>query len=68
VAEVCKRSETTVRRWTYDKARGTGGLVPAAHQIDLLRAAPVRGWPLRPDDFIPQDVLDALGLQMDRAA
>lgn len=30
---------STVYRWTYDRPRGTGGLIPADSMTDVLRAA-----------------------------
>ena len=43
---------TRVRRWTYPKSRGgTGGLIPAKWQADLLAKARAAGVKLTPADF-----------------
>lgn len=41
-----------VYRWMYPKEKGgTGGYVPQEDAAKLLKAAPVRGVPLKPADF-----------------
>lgn len=52
VAALAGRSYGRVLRWTYPKDRGgTGGLIPAEVQQDLLRAARAEGISLLPKHF-----------------
>jgi hypothetical protein len=52
VSKLLNKHESRIRRWTYPRDRGgTGGLIPAAEQVELLRAAIGMGWALKPDDF-----------------
>jgi hypothetical protein len=45
-------SLTQIYRWTYPREKGgTGGLVPACRQAELLAKARQVGIDLRPDDF-----------------
>ena len=44
--------------WPFDKG-GTGGLIPARRQIELMIAARQRGIMLTKDDFFPKDAPDA---------
>lgn len=48
--------------WTYPRLRGgSGGQIPARHQLPLLRWARGRGLDLRPEDFFGLDAnLDPL--------
>lgn len=56
VATALGLSVTTVRRWTYDKGRrGTGGVIPTAAQVDLLRWARAAGIDLAPHHFFPRE-------------
>ena len=56
VARICGIDRTQVYRWTYPKERrGTGGVIPARHQAELLKRARERGIDLRPDDFFPAE-------------
>ena len=51
-AAMAGRSEVRVRRWTYPKAKGgTGGLIPAESQHQLLDEARRQGKDLRPEHF-----------------
>lgn len=52
VADILGVDVSRVYRWTYPKSRGgTGGLIPAKHQSDLLIAARAKGLSLKPSDF-----------------
>jgi hypothetical protein len=52
VADMVRRDQSRVRRWTYPKDRGgTGGLIPTEVQPRLLAEARNRGIDLRPDHF-----------------
>lgn len=54
VAEICGVDVSRVHRWKYPPERGgTGGIIPASHQITLLEGARAAGINLRPDDFFP---------------
>lgn len=55
VAEMVKRSETRVRRWTYPRDRGgTDGLIPSDCQVRLLEIARSEGIDLQPEHFFPE--------------
>lgn len=55
-----RRHPTRVRRWTYEKAKGgTGGVIPADLQQQLLDAARAEGKDLRPEHFFLQRREDA---------
>lgn len=61
VADVCGCGKAQVYRWTYERSRGgTDGLVPAKHQIAILRASLAKGWGIAPTDFFPKDLLAEL--------
>lgn len=52
VAEICGVHVSRVYRWTYETAQGgTGGHIPAKHQVALMKAAQERGVDLKPADF-----------------
>ncbi len=58
MADMLQIDVSRVYRWTYPRDRGGGGgLVPAKHQVTLLRAAAARGILLAPADFFPADYL-----------
>jgi len=49
-------SVTQVYRWTYPRERGgTGGVVPARRQGELLAKAQAAGIDLTPADFFPAE-------------
>lgn len=51
-AEMCGRTHSWVRKWTYPKNRnGRGGVVPHDDATRLLHAAAQLGIPLTPYDF-----------------
>lgn len=61
VATVVQRARQNVERWKKPRAEGgTGGLVPAQHQVELLRHALVTGADLELEDFFPDDLVAAL--------
>ena len=50
-------NRSTVSRWTKPKdIGGTGGIVPAKHQADIIRHARAAGKRLFPTDFFEADV------------
>lgn len=52
VADILGIHVTRVYRMTYEKKKGgTGGLIPAEHQIPLLEGAEKLGINLEPSDF-----------------
>lgn len=56
VAAMCGVDVSRVHRWKYPPERGgSGGIIPAPHQITLLREARARGIPLTPADFFPTE-------------
>ena len=56
VAQWLGLSLTQVYRWTYPRERGgTGGLVPARRQGELLAKARAAGVDLEPADFFPAE-------------
>lgn len=60
VAQMTRRDETRVRRWTYPKERGgTDGLIPADVQRVLVVEAAARGIDLRPHHFFAGMLPDA---------
>jgi len=49
-------SLTQVYRWTYPRERGgTGGVIPARRQAELLAKARAAGIDLTPADFFPTE-------------
>lgn len=51
-AEICGRTETWVRKWTYPKSRsGRGGLVPHEDAEKILEAASRGEVDVTADDF-----------------
>jgi hypothetical protein len=53
-------STQAVYKWMWPRSRGgTGGLIPAQKQIQLMIAAKQRGIILTKDDFFPKDATDA---------
>lgn len=51
-AKLVKRHRSVVNKWLRPRAKGgTGGIIPAHHQVTLMRKAPGRGIPLEPEDF-----------------
>ena len=47
-------NHSTVLRWTYTKGGGgTGGIVPAKHQLALMAGAAAAGVSITPSDFFP---------------
>lgn len=57
VAQWTGLNRTSVLRWTHPKERGgTGGIIPAKHQAELLRRAKAAGKRLFPSDFFAADV------------
>jgi hypothetical protein len=61
VADLCGVDVTRVYRWTYPATKGgTGGLVPARHQVKLLSEARARNIALEPEHFFaPAETLPA---------
>lgn len=57
VSEWTGLNRSSVLRWTHPKERGgTGGIVPAKHQAEILRRAKAAGLRLFPSDFFTTDV------------
>lgn len=58
VARIVGRSTVSVRRWAYSKASGgQGGLIPAEHQVTLLRHAKETDMTFDPSELLPAEVL-----------
>ncbi|MDP2495880.1 hypothetical protein Q8W25_17765 [Shimia thalassica] len=56
VARITERSVSRVYCWTYPKEKGgTGGLIPAECQQQLMAYARLNDLPLKPEDFFPED-------------
>lgn len=56
VAEVTGVNRTQIWRWTQPTERkGTGGLIPSAHQVKLLQWARANGKPLTAEMFFPAE-------------
>ena len=56
VAGMLAMSTQAVYKWMWPKSKGgTGGLIPAQKQIQLIVAARQRGIMLTKDDFFPKD-------------
>lgn len=55
VADILGVTETTVRKWTYERgmSEGTGGVIPQRHIVPLIAAAEARGVTLTLADFFP---------------
>ena len=50
-----------VERWRKPRSKGgCDGIVPAHHQIEILRHAVANGLNISPEDFLPADLADAL--------
>lgn len=59
VAAMLRVTTISVRKWTYPRERGgTGGLIPAKRQVELIRAAAAAGITLAPADFFDKAVRD----------
>lgn len=55
VADMTGRDVSRIHRWTYSKEKGgTGGVIPADVQAQLLSEAVRRGLPLTPHHFFPE--------------
>lgn len=51
-ARLSKRTPATVHRWRYERERGgTGGLIPAEVQVELMAASARGEVSLEPSDF-----------------
>jgi len=46
---------SAVHRWTTDKPKGTGGLVPSRHHLPLLKISAERGIDLTATDLVIGD-------------
>lgn len=54
VASMLGMSLTAVYKWTYPiEAGGTGGIIPARRQLELMVVAKQRGITLTSEDFFP---------------
>lgn len=54
VAKIVGRVKQRVHSWTYPRDRhGTGGVIPAQVQLELLAHARSEGLPLTPEHFFP---------------
>lgn len=59
VAAMTGRHKSRVARWMWAKSRGgTGGLIPAQVQIELLEAARREGIDLTPEDFFNRSAVE----------
>ena len=59
VAEICDRTVSRVRRWTYPAERGgSDGIIPADCQLTLLAHARATDLPVTPADFFPPELVD----------
>lgn len=61
VSAVIGRARQNVERWKKPRAEGgTGGLIPAHHQVELLRHAIDNDVDLTLEDLFPADIVEAL--------
>ncbi len=61
-AEMVGRDRSVVNRWRLPKEKGgTGGIVPAHHQVTLLSEAPKHGIKLTSSDFFDDENEDQGG-------
>lgn len=68
VAEMLSLDTATVHKWKYPAERGgTGGVVPAGRQFELLSKAREAGIDLIPNDFFPVDAPRLASTQEDGA-
>lgn len=57
VAQWTGLNRSSVLRWTHSREKGgTGGIVPAKHQAEILRQAKAAGKRLFPSDFFANDL------------
>lgn len=51
-SKACDIDESTVWRWTQDRPKGTGGVVPSRYHLILMRWAHQLGKSLSADDLV----------------